>query len=38
MYCLYTIIELLMDKNVSMFHKRIPDKKMEKLRSKYFNI
>tara|TARA_B100000963_G_scaffold360371_1_gene390998 strand:+ start:29343 stop:30212 length:870 start_codon:yes stop_codon:yes gene_type:complete len=38
MYCLYTIIQLLMDKNISMFNKRIPDKKMENLRSKYFNI
>ena len=38
MYCLYTIIQLLMDKNITIFNKRIPDKKMENLRSKYFNI
>ena len=38
MYCLYIIIQLLMDKNVLEFKKSIPDKKMENLRKKYFNI
>ena len=38
MYCLYIIIQLLMDKNIEQFKKSIPDKKMENLRKKYFNI
>ena len=38
MYCLFTIIQLLMDKNISFFNKQIKDKKMENLRKRYFNI
>ena len=38
MYCLYTIIQLLKDKKINIFNRSIPDKKMENLRKKYFNI
>lgn len=38
MYCLFTIIQLLMDKNISFFNKQIKDKEMENLRKRYFNI
>ena len=38
MYCLYFITQLLKDASFSKFNKRIPDKKMENLRYKYFNV
>ena len=37
MYCLYFIVELLKDKPFDFFNKRILDKKVISLRSKYFN-
>ena len=38
MYCLYFIIQMLLDKQFSSFQKKkIPDKKMLALRKKYFN-
>ena len=38
MYCLFTIIKLLMDTDISFFNKQIKDKEMENLRKQYFNI
>ena len=38
MYCIYFIIQMLLDKSFSSFQKKkIPDKKMLALRKKYFN-
>ena len=37
MYCLFFIVELLKDKNFEFFNKRILDKKVIRLRNKYFN-
>ena len=37
MYCLYFIVELLKDRPFDFFNKRILDKKVIRLRNKYFN-